>query len=200
MASARIVCRVGLHSVAAALLIGCAKPSLTDDVLAAGGAPATEFSIDDQSVTLSARFDTAVAADQQFMVEWLFPDGKVYLRKLVRRSYESPDLIETAMPVRGKAPAKHPGTWHVRLSRDGDRLVERSFELREPAPSAASVGARFAGLAYCGPSRWNDPVISGRHSTTAFTRVPGAWVGTGVLDAAGATYSGVVLLTGCAPG
>jgi len=196
----RSLCRVGYYGVAAVLLVGCAKPTMVDDHLEAGGTPAVEFSVDDQSVTLSVRFNSDLAVDDPFIVEWLFPDGKVYLRKPVRRSYDSPELIETAMPIRSKAPARYPGVWQVRLWRDGDRIVDRSFEIREPAQTAASAGAGFAGLAYCGPSRWNDPVISRRRSGSSATSVPGAWTGGDLLEAAGATYSRVVLLTGCAPG
>ena len=200
MVPARILCRIGACGIAAALVAGCALPSVVDDDLAAGGAPSTEFSVDEQSVTLSARFDADLAEDRQFMVEWLFPDGEVYLRKPVRRSHSSLDLVETTMPIQGKAPAKHPGIWHVRLWRGGDKLVDRSFEVRESAPTAESARASFASLAFCGPSRWNDPVISGRRAGAAVTPVPGAWIGDDTLDAAGATYSGAVLLTGCAPG
>ena len=196
----RLLCRVGCWGLAAALLAGCAKPSMVDDHLEAGGRPAVEFFADDQSVTLWARFDAGLAADDSFTVEWLFPDGKIYLRKPVRRSYESPDLIETAMPIRGKAPARYPGLWQVRLWRDGDKVAEQFFEIHPPVPSLASSGAGFASLAYCGPSRWNDPVISGRRSGSPASGVPGAWIGGGLIEAAGATYSPVVLLTGCAPG
>ena len=198
----RLLCRAGRWGVAAALLllVGCAKPSMVDDHLESGGTPAVEFSVDDKSVTLSARFDAGLAVDEPVIVEWLFPDGQVYLRKPVRRSYDSPDLIETAMPIRGKVPARYPGIWQVRLWRDGDKLVEQSFEIRKPVQTAASAGAGFASLAYCGPSRWNDPVISRRRSGSSATGVPGAWIGGGLLEAAGATYSRVVLLTGCAPG
>jgi hypothetical protein len=196
----RLLCRVGRWGVAAALLVGCAKPSMVDDHLEAGGRPAVEFSVDDRSVTLSARFDAGLAADDSFMVEWLFPDGKIYLRKPVRRSYDSPDLIETAMPIRGKAPARYPGTWQVRLWRDGDKLAQQSFEIRAPVQTLASAGAGFARLAYCGPWHWNDPVISRRRSGSPATGIPGAWIGGELIEAAGATYSRVVLLTGCAPG
>jgi hypothetical protein len=200
MASARILCRVGYYGVVAVILVGCAKLAVVDEGLAAGGAPAEDFSIDEQTVTLSARFNAGLAANEPLMVEWLFPDGEIYLRKPVHRSYQRPDLIETSMPIRDKAPARYPGVWQVRLWRDGDKLVERSFEIRKPAQTAASVGADFAELAYCGPSRWNDPVISARRSTPVATRAPGAWIGGDLLEAAGATYSSVVLLTGCAPG
>ena len=187
-------------ALAAVLLGGCAKPALLDENLSSAGAPATEFSSDDQSVTLSARFSAALAADAPLKVEWLFPDGKVYLRKPVQRSFENPELVETAMPVRGKAPARFPGIWRVQLWRGDDKLVDRSFEIREPAQTAAASAALFASLAHCGPSRWNDPVISARPSALDSNGTPGAWVGGALLDAAGATYSGAVLLTGCAPG
>ncbi len=200
MDAVRLLCRVGYCGVAAALLAGCASPSMVDDHLEAGGTPAVEFSVDDQSVTLSARFDAGLAADAPFMVEWLFPDGDVYLRKPVRRNYDSSDIIETAMPIRDKAPARHRGIWQVRLWRDGEMLVEQSFEIRKPKQTVALAGAGFASFAYCGPSRWNDPVISRRRSAPPATGVPGAWIGGGLLEAAGATYSRVVLLTGCAPG
>jgi len=197
---ARTACRLPFCSIAAAFLVACAQPSVVDDDLISNGAPATEFSGDDKSVTLSARFDAALAEDGQFMVEWLFPNGKMYLRKPVRRSPDNPDLIETTLPIRGRAPAKNPGIWQVRLWRGGDKLVDRSFEVHAPPPSAESARVRFASLAFCGPSRWSDPVISGRREATVVTRVPGAWVGNNTLDAAGAVYSGAVLLTGCAPG
>ena len=200
MALARKLCRVGYYGVVAVILVGCAKPAVVDDRLAAAGAPAEDFSIDDRTVTLSARFDAGLAANQAFTVEWLFPDGNIYLRKPVQRSYERPDLIETSMPIRHKAPARYPGIWRVRLWRDGDKLLERSFEIRQSAETAAAAGAGFAALAYCGPSRWNDPVISARRSAPLAARVPGAWIGGDLLEAAGATYSRVVLLTGCAPG
>lgn len=199
MRLARILRRAAQAGVVAALLAGCAKPALVDEDLSAGAAPATEFSVDDAWITLTARFDSALAADAPLTVEWLFPDGKVYLRKPVGRSYEDPELMETAIPVHGKAPARYPGLWHVRLWRDADKLVDRSFEIRPARDAAASAGARFAGLSYCGPSRWNDPAISGRRSEPS-ARVPGAWVGDDVLGAAGATYAGAVLLSGCAPG
>ena len=200
MVFARIVRRVLCCGIAASLLVGCAQPSIVDDGLVSGGVPTTEFSGDDESVTLSARFDAALAPDRQFMVEWLFPNGEIYLRKPVGRSPDTADLVETSMPIRGKAPARHPGIWHVRLWRGGDKMVDRSFEVRKPPQSAESARASFASLAYCGPSRWNDPVISGRRASAVVTRVAGAWIGNDILDAAGATYSGAVLLTGCAPG
>ena len=199
MLVARIVRRAVHGGMVAALLAGCAEPALVDEDLSSGGAPATEFSIDDSSVTLRARFDGELAADAPLTVEWLFPDGKVYLRKPVHRSYANPDVLETAIPVRGKAPARFPGEWHVRLWRGEDKLVDRSFEIRPPPESAASAGAQFAALSYCGPARWHDPAISGRRSP-GNPGVPGAWVGAKVLRAAGATYSGAVLLSGCAPG
>ena len=197
---AHTVCRLLCCGIAAALLVACAQPSVVGDDLISNGAPATEFSGDDKSVTLSARFDAALAADGQFMVEWLFPNGKMYLRKPVRRSPDNPDLVETTLSIRGRAPARHPGIWHVRLWRGGDKLVDRSFEVHEPPPSSESARVSFASLAFCGPSRWSDPVISGRREAIVVTRVPGAWVGANTLAAAGAVYSGAVLLTGCAPG
>jgi hypothetical protein len=191
---------VGLSGIAVALLVGCTSLAVVDDHLEAGGSATTEFSADDQAVTLSARFKPYLPAGEPLMVEWLFPDGSVYLRKPVYRSYGSDDGLETSMPIRGKAPARHPGIWHVRLWHDGEKLVNRSFEILEPGQTAASGAQRFASLAYCGPSRWNDPVISGRRSGAVASGSPGAWIGGEVLKTAGATYSGVVLLTGCAPG
>jgi len=200
MFRARILHRVGLCAIAAALLGACGNPEVVDERLVVDGAPVTDFSVDDDNATLSVRFNQDLDADDSFMVEWLFPDAKTYLRKPVRRSAASADTIETSMPIRGKAPARHPGIWRVRLSRDGARLVEHSFEIAEVAPTQDSVAEGFAGLAYCGPSRWDDPVISGRRARTATGLRPGAWIGAAVLESAGATYSSFVLLTGCAPG
>jgi hypothetical protein len=171
-----------------------------DDHLSAGGPPATEFSADEQAVTLTARFDSSLGSDAPFVVEWRFPDGATYLRKPVHPGGAGTDVVETAMPVRGKAPARHPGVWHVRLSRGGHRIVERSFVIREPVETPRSAGEGFASLAYCGPSRWTDPAITGRRAAATSATAPGAWIGGEVLDAAGATYSTAVLLTGCAPG
>ena len=110
------------------------------------------------------------------------------------------NVLETSLPVRGKGPARRPGIWQVRLWHDGRLLVNRSFEIHKAAETAMSAGASFAGLAYCGPSRWSDPVISTRNSVAVASGRPGAWVGGELLDVAGPTYSSVVLLTGCAPG
>lgn len=182
------------------LLVGCTGLAIVDEHLEAGGLEGTEFFADDQSVTLSARFNRELPADEPLMVEWLFPDGSVYLRKPVHRSYDSVDLLQTSIPIRGKAPARHPGIWHVRLWHKGEGLVNRSFEILEPRRTAASGAQSFASLAYCGPSRWDDPVISGRRSGTVASGTAGAWIGGELLESAGATYSGVVLLTGCGPG
>lgn len=192
--------RVALSGATVLILAGCTNVTVVDDFLSAGGTPTTEFTADDGSVTLTARFESAIGKDQSFMVEWLFPDGSVYLRKPVRRSGGDAERLETSMPIRGKAPARHPGLWHVSLSHDGERLVDRSFEIREPLAEMNSGAADFAALAHCGPSRWHDPVISARRTKAVRPGRPGAWIGGEVLRAAGATYSGVILLTGCAPG
>lgn len=198
MRGARILSRLGVCAIAAGLGAGCARPALVEDQLSAGGPPATEFSVEDEAVTLTARFDSRLASDARLVVEWQFPDGRIYLRKPV--GGDGADAIETSIPIRTKAPARHPGIWQVRLMRGRERLVERSFAILEPAETARAAGAGFAGLAYCGPARWDDPVISGRRSLPAAPATPGAWIGGALLDAAGATYSGAVLLTGCAPG
>lgn len=200
MAPARILLRLGCCGIAVLFLAACANPVLVDEQLSAGGPPTTEFSIDEHAVTLTARFDSSLESDAPYIVEWIFPDGGTYLRKPVHPAGAGSGAIETSMPVRGKAPARYPGVWHVRLMRGGDRVMERSFSLREPAATALSAGQGFASLAYCGPSRWQDPVITGRRSNLAVGVPPGAWIGGELLDAAGATYSTAVLLTGCAPG
>ena len=196
----RILHRVGLCAVAAALLGACANLEVVDERLMVDGASTTDFSVDDERATLSVRFNQDLDAGDSFMVEWLFPDAKTYLRKPVRRSSVATDAIETSMPIRGKAPARHPGTWRVRLSHDGATLVDHSFEIEKAVRVDDSAAEGFAGLAHCGPSRWEDPVISGRRTQSAAGLTPGAWIGTEVLESAGATYSSFVLLTGCAPG
>lgn len=182
------------------VLAGCASPAVVEDRLEADGSVATDFTVDDQQILLSARFDSKLAASDTFMVEWIFPDGSVYLRKPVRRSAESAYRVDTGIAVRGKTPARHPGIWHVELRQDGKRLVSRAFEIREPPRTAQAHAAEFASLDYCGPWHWNDAVISARRPPGAVSARPGAWIGGEVLKAAGATYSGAVLLTGCAPG
>lgn len=195
MPAVRILSRLGRSVGLVLLLAGCTQPTLVDDQLSSGGPPATDFSVGDESVTLTVRFDETLDPAEILIVEWRFPDGRIYLRKPVRAS--GARAVETSMPVRGKAPSRYPGIWHVRLSRGADMLVERSFEILEVSGEA---GAGFASLAYCGPSRWEDPVISGRRTGMPVSGVPGAWIGDELLDAAGATYSSTVLLTGCAPG
>ena len=187
--------RTGLGAALAVLLAACAAPAVVEDHLESDGVAATEFSADDREIVLSARFDSGLSAADTFMVEWLFPDGSVYLRKPVRRSTDSAYRVDTGIPVRGKAPGRSPGVWHVQLSRDGRPLVSRAFDIR-----AGGGAPEFASLAYCGPSRWSDPVISAQPSAGAVPARPGTWIGGEVLEAAGATYSGAVLLTGCAPG
>jgi len=191
--------RTTLAFVVTVVLVGCASPAVVEDHLESDGAITTEFSVDDREIVLTARFDTKLAADDAFMVRWLFPDGSIYLRKPVRRSADSDYRIDTSIPVRGKAPARAPGIWQVQLWRGSRRIVSREFEIREQTRSGAAGAVEFAGLGYCGPSRWSDPVISARRSTHAAAGIPGAWIGREVLDAAGATYSSVILLTGCAP-
>ncbi|NIM26858.1 MAG: hypothetical protein GTO67_06890 [Gammaproteobacteria bacterium] len=190
---------MGLSVIAAVSLAGCGSAEVVEEQMHGAGAQMTAFTIEDRNATLSARFAAPLSADERFFVEWLFPDGRLYLRKSVRRDPVRHDLLETSLPIRGSAPARHPGIWQVRLWRDNDKLVERSFEIGEAAPSAIASAREFANLAHCGPARWDDPVISARRAGPAAPGRPGAWIGGGVLEAAGATYSGVVLLTGCAP-
>lgn len=193
MVRLRILFRLGGFGVVTALLAACAGPTLVADGLSADGAPGTEFPASAESVTLTARFDGRPGGGDPVVVEWRFPDGRTYLRKPVR--VDGGGAVETSMPVRGKAPARHPGIWHVSLSRGGERLVERSFAIREQAPGTDG----FAALVHCGPARWEDPVISARRAPHASSGAPGAWIGKALLDAAGATYSASVLLGGCAP-
>ena len=192
--------RVALAGAVLALLAGCASPAIVEDHLESNGSVATEFAIDDREIIFSARFNGKLAADEMFMVEWIFPDGSVYLRKPVGRSADSVYRVDTGISVRGKAPARHPGIWRVHLARNGERLVSREFEILEQSAEDDDEAAEFAAYAYCGPSRWNDPAISANRSDGGMSGRPGAWIGGDVLDAAGAIYSNVVLLTGCAPG
>ena len=192
--------RVALCGAVIVFAVGCASPTIVEDHLASDGSVTTEFTVDDREIVLTARFDTKLAADETLMVEWIFPDGSVYLRKPVGRSAGSVYRIETDISVRGKTPARHPGIWRVNLARDGEPLVSREFEIREQSRADGSGAAEFAALAYCGPSRWNDPAISAKRSNGGVSGRPGAWIGGDVLEAAGAVYSSVVLLTGCAPG
>lgn len=195
----RIVRRIACCGVAVSLLAACAKPHVVDDGLADAAGPTTEFSMEDQSATFTVYFSNGLSARDRFMVEWLFPDGKIYLRKPLGRDSEMHDRVQTRLPIQGKSPARHPGRWQVRLWWGDDALVERSFEILPAAATPMSAAAGFQGLASCGPSQWNDPVISARRSALVSSRVPGAWTGTELLEAAGATYSRAVLLTGCAP-
>lgn len=192
--------RIVTGAAVAVLLVGCASPAIVDDHLESDGTVATEFNVGDREILLSVRFDEKLSADETFMVEWIFPDGSVYLRKPVGRSADSVYRVDTGISVRGKVPARHPGMWSVHLARNGERLMSRDFELRRQARADGAGAADFSALAYCGASQWNDPVISAKRSDAGASGRPGAWIGNDVLDAAGAIYSSVVLLTGCAPG
>ena len=193
------ICRAAISAVAIGLLAGCTRIAVVDDHLETNGVPSTEFSADTPEVTLSARFGGHLPADERFMVEWLFPDDRIYLRKPVRRSATSDDMLETSMPIRGKAPGRHPGVWQVRLRRDGETLVSRYFEIY--APGAMATGARdYAGSGLCGTWRWSDAAINGHRPDALAPRTPGAWIGGRMLDSSGEFYAGMVLLTSCAPG
>ena len=139
----RIVRRIACCGVAVTLLAACAKPHVVDDGLTDAGRPTTEFSIDDQSATFTARFSSALSARDRFTVEWLFPDGEIYLRRPLSRDREMHDQVQTRLPIHGKSPARHAGRWRVRLWRGDNALVERSFEIR---PARTQPLVRRGGL------------------------------------------------------
>jgi hypothetical protein len=130
--------------LAAGLLIGCTADDIrvSDVALAEAslhlspdgpeGKPRSVFSSNDEKVTLSVLFaHNYVGTFQWYKVEWLRPDGKVYLRKGTRALFGRHDALEASMPIRGTPAATFfPGKWKVRLYLEDRLLVEKGFEIR----------------------------------------------------------------------
>ena len=96
------------------------------------GKPRSVFSSNDEKVTLSVLFaHNYMGAFQWYKVEWIRPDGKVYLRKGTRSLFGRHDALEASMPIRDTPAAKFfPGKWQVRLYLEDRLLVEKAFEIR----------------------------------------------------------------------
>lgn len=133
-----------IAAVASALLAGCspgdihvsdallAEESLHESLTGPEHKPRTVFTSDDEKVTLSVLFgQNYVGAYQYYRVEWIRPDGNVYLRTGTRSLFGRHDALESSMPIRGKPAGKFfPGKWKVRLFLDDRMLLEKPFEIR----------------------------------------------------------------------
>ncbi|MDX1431617.1 MAG: hypothetical protein R3286_04135 [Gammaproteobacteria bacterium] len=162
--------------------------------------PRTLFYTDDEQVTLSVLFDSnLVGYHKLFMVEWLFPDGRVYMRRPAKTKFGSHEVLITAMRIRDEPPSRRPGLWRVRLSLEGELLLERDFEIRTrsgdaPAPPRSTeVSTRALAcrdLPGAGVALAVEPVYE-----------PGPWVGGRVLANGETPYAGSILLSsaGCVP-
>ena len=127
-----------------ALLAGCtaddihvsdallAQESLHESLEGPDRKPRTVFTSEDEKVTLSVLFGyNRVGVYQWYRVEWIRPDGNVYLRTGTRSLFGRHDALEASMPIRGKPAGKFfPGTWKVRLFIDDRMLLEKEFEIR----------------------------------------------------------------------
>jgi len=96
------------------------------------GKPRSVFSSNDEKVTLSVLFaHNYMGAFQWYKVEWIRPDGNVYLRKGTRSLFGRHDALEASMPIRDTPAAMFfPGKWVVRLYLEERLLAEKGFEIR----------------------------------------------------------------------
>lgn len=109
-----------------------AEASLHESLAGPERKPRTVFFSDDKKVTLSVLFgQNYVGVYQYFRVEWIRPDGNVYLRTGTRSLFGRHDALESSMPIRGKPAGRFfPGNWKVRLFLDDRMLLEKAFEIR----------------------------------------------------------------------
>ena len=122
-------CTAGDIHVSDALL---AEESLHESLSGPERKPRTVFFSDDEKVTLSVLFGhNYVGVYQWYRVEWIRPDGNVYLRTGTRSLFGRHDALESSMPIRDKPAGKFfPGKWKVRLFLDDRMLLEKAFEIR----------------------------------------------------------------------
>jgi len=122
-------CTAGDIHVSDALL---AEESLHESLSGPERKPRTIFSSEDEKVTLSVLFGrNFVGTYQWYRVEWVRPDGNVYLRTGTRSVFARHDALQSSMLIRGKPAGKFfPGKWKVRLFLEDRMLLEKEFEIR----------------------------------------------------------------------
>lgn len=138
------ILRILAVALTGAVLAGCtaddihvsdallAEESLHESLTGPERKARTIFFSDDEKVTLSVLFGyNRVGVYQWYRIEWIRPDGNVYLRSGTRSLFGRHDALESSMPIRGKPAGKFfPGKWKVRLFIDDRMLLEKDFEIR----------------------------------------------------------------------
>jgi len=90
----------------------------------------TIFSTSDEKVTLRVVFDTnVVGGSRVFTVEWVGPDGVVYLSEPVKTKWGSNEILLADLYIAENDPSRMPGRWQVRLLYKDDELVSRRFTI-----------------------------------------------------------------------
>jgi hypothetical protein len=93
--------------------------------------PRTEFTTDDDKVTLSVTFGyNMVATYFVYAIEWVAPGERIYLRAPLRTLWGTHRKLVAELPIRGQGAAQLTGSWKVRLYLEDRLLVERGFALR----------------------------------------------------------------------
>jgi hypothetical protein len=138
MAGTRIVL-VTIAGLLMVLSIGCATRvvtvSLSTDPSYSwfGSSPGKYkriFSTSDEKVTLRVVFDmNFVGAIRVFTVEWIGPDGDVYLSEPVRTKWGSNRILFADLYIFEREPSRMPGRWQVRLLYEDRELVSRRFTI-----------------------------------------------------------------------
>lgn len=138
------------------------------------------YSASDEQVTLTAFLDAGSGSGaRRFLVEWLLPDGRVYIRRPVRPERPGGEAVVTSMAIRGEPPSRRPGLWRVRLILEGEMLVESEFEIRDGGVESSFTTA--SSLGGCRSRRGPIP--------------RSAWVGAEALRRMGESYEPAVLLS-----
>jgi len=94
--------------------------------------PKTIYSVNDEQITYWAHLDLQLPRPfKHFRIEWVDPQGKVFLSKKIKNSYGTNDIIVTTLPIRDNYPSRIPGDWKVRIYH-GDKLLDQARFTIEP--------------------------------------------------------------------
>ena len=86
------------------------------------------FSVSDEKVTLRVVFaPNLVGGWRTFRVDWIAPDGSVFLSEPVKTRWGSNETLFASLHIADNQPARMPGKWSVRLFHEEEELISRSF-------------------------------------------------------------------------
>ena len=87
------------------------------------------YSVDDAQVTLSVRYGFRTGESPAGLhAEWIGPDGHLHPGQPIEQ-VAGTDMIRTSLRIRSGPGARTPGKWSVRLSRLGEQILERRFDI-----------------------------------------------------------------------